>query len=98
MSFEPKSIFRYVTNPDLFVNKKKCLDTTPPFLSYIPRGTPESSIDIENELRGSNRLITRCQSGKYHGNQNLIQNTIKLANKDESSPKCSCKILPNGYN
>jgi len=91
-----KSIFQYVTNPDLFVNNNKCLDTTPPFLAYIPKGIQKNSIDIENELRGTNRPITKCQNCKYHGNQQLVQNTIKPENK-EQLPECSSKILPKGY-
>lgn len=66
-----KSIFGYMTDNNMFVNKNECLDITPTFLNYIPSGTPKQNVDIENELRGAMRNNSRCTSCKYTGDHSL---------------------------
>jgi len=98
-----KSIFEYMTDNTIFVNRNACDDFTPPFLSYIPSGTSSMNIDVENDLRGVNKINTKCAECKYH------PETLPVANNDNNFPlketlskyKEECKeehkILPNGY-
>lgn len=93
-----KSIFSYVVDPNYFVNQRKCFDVTPPFLSYIPMGIPKQNVDIENDLRGINRVNTKCTSCKYQPNDNNLIQTV------DSQPVYNLKtcthdnqIRPQGY-
>ena len=100
-----KSILDYTLDTSAFVNKNECSDFTPTFLSYIPSGTKEINIDLENELRGSIRPNTKCASCKFnpseihdHTNDMSILKTQQVdtkQNKQECKPEF--KILPNGY-
>lgn len=87
-NYDNKSIFRYMTDSNMFVNENTCLDTTPPFLSYIPAGIPIQSIDIENDLRGINRPNTRCSSKKWNSPNPDLAATIS---KDVLFNKNVCK-------
>jgi hypothetical protein len=94
-----KSIFEYVTDTTQFVNKNNCFDATPPFIGYIPMGVYGQNVELENELRGSNRANTRCTSCKYQSQQpGLASNGL---NNDVKYNVTQCKhdnqILPNGY-
>ena len=40
---ENKSIFNYMTDQTKFINNNECFDLTPPFLNYIPAGTPKQN-------------------------------------------------------
>jgi len=86
-----KSIFDYVTDTSMFVNKNQCLDVTPPFLSYIPVGIPNQNVDIENDLRGILHNNTRCASCKYHPKD------VDTLGHNLSVCKPEYQILPNGY-
>jgi hypothetical protein len=99
-----KSIFSYVTDTTMFVNKNQCLDTTPPFLSYTPIGVPTQNVDIESNLRGVIRNNTRCASCKYQPENldlsgNGKQNNTKLDFSPHNRQLCKpeYQILPNGY-
>lgn len=105
-----KSVFDYVVDTNMFVNKHECNDYTPPFLSYIPLGTPKVNVDIENELRGSVRMHSRCATHKYNPKDNIIYsdlgNETQVLSKQPKldvypNNKTECgegyKILPKGY-
>lgn len=62
---DQKTIFDYVVDNSMYVNNSQCFNSTPPFISYIPIGVPNKNVDIENELRGSNRQLTKCNENKY---------------------------------
>ena len=88
-----KSIIDYTINPNPFINKNECVDyTQTSFINYIPKGIPQINIDIENELRGSTRVNTKCQECKYNPEDIQIQ---VPSNKKECTS--AFKILPNGY-
>lgn len=94
-----KSIFNYVTDTTMFINKNQCFDVTPPFLNYIPSGIQVQNIDIENELRGATRPNTRCASCKFSSKNpelasNGLDKTVRY-NQHQCEPQNS--ILPNGY-
>lgn len=61
-----KTIFEYVTDNSMYVNNSQCFNKTPPFVSYIPVGIPTKNVDIETELRGANRILTRSKENKYY--------------------------------
>ena len=100
-----KSILDYTLDTTAFININECSDFTPTFLSYIPVGTKHINIDLENELRGSNRANTKCSTCKFnpsedhvHTNDISILYTQKIDTehiKQECKPEF--KILPNGY-
>lgn len=99
-----KSIFNYITDTSMFVNKNQCFDITPPFLSYIPVGVPTQNVDIENDLRGAVRTNTRCASCKYTPSNNQLTTDGMANNKkldllpnNRQYCKPEYKILPNGY-
>ena len=87
-----------MTDSNMFINQNNCLDTTPPFLSYIPAGIPIENIDIENDLRGTNRLNTRCSSKKWMSpNPDLAETVSTTALFNKNVCNTDNKILPNGY-
>ncbi len=61
-----RTIFDYVTDNSMYINKSQCFNSTPPFVSYTPIGVPNKNIDIENDLRGSTRYITKSTENKYY--------------------------------
>lgn len=95
-----KSIFDYVTDTSMFVNKSECFDSTPPFLSYLPRGIQAQDINIENDLRNSNRFTTKCNFKYQPVSTQVIENKWGLTTpnpiiKKECKP--DVKIVPYGY-
>ena len=99
-----KSIFDYITDTSLFVNKNQCFDVTPPFLSYIPIGIPTHNVDIENNLRGVTRNNTKCASCKYTpDNLEFTSDGMSQKKPLDLSPhnrqlcKPDFQILPKGY-
>lgn len=100
-SNDNKSIFNYITDNSMFINKNECLDITPPFLNYIPNGVPTQNVDIENELRGVTRNNTRCASCKFNSMEPNLANS-GLSNKlidtyPNNKPICKpeFQIIPN---
>jgi hypothetical protein len=100
-----KSIFNYIIDSNMFINKNQCFDINPPFLAYIPGGSPVQNVDIESNLKGVVRHNTRCASCKYQptnlnltadGNSNKEQLNIYPHNKQLCSS--DYQILPHGYN
>lgn len=99
-----KSIFSYITDTSMFVNKNQCFDVTPPFLSYTPIGVPTQNVDIESNLRGVTRNNSRCASCKYQpdnlglsldGFTNKKQLDLSPHNRQLCKP--DFQILPQGY-
>lgn len=99
-----KSIFDYVIDKSRFVNKNECNNYTAPFLTYIPSGIPKMNVDIENELKGMTKPVTKCTECKYQPEDvSLTQSygfdkgmiDVYPNNKKECSHNFN--ILPNGY-
>ena len=90
---ENKSIFDYVVDNSMYVNKNKCSDFTAPFLTYIPSGIPNMNIDMENELKGMNRQISKCTESKYQAPK---QNNVLNPNNNLECTN-EYKILPRDY-
>lgn len=104
---ENKTIFDYVIDTTAYVNKNECFDSTPAFLSYIPVGTPHINVDVENELRGTNRPNTRCTSCKFQPKDSILtssdlqsfydQKQLETVPNNTKSCSKAFQILPNGY-
>lgn len=100
-----KSILNYTLDTSAFVNKNECSDFTPTFLSYIPSGTKEINIDLENELRGAIRPNTKCASCKFNPSEihdhtndlSILKNQPIDTKQIKQECKPEFKILPNGY-
>jgi len=60
-----KSIFDYVTDLSLYKNEKQCENFEPPFLAQVQAGVPQVNIEIENDLRGGDRILSKCGTCKY---------------------------------
>jgi hypothetical protein len=89
-----KSIFAYVVDDSMFINKNECNNFTPPFLTYIPSGVSPRSIDIENDLKGITRPYTKCVDCKYAPAPNSLPQPNPVIKKE-----CTVdyNILPQGY-
>ena len=98
-----KTIFDYMIDNSMFLNKAECNDYTPPFISYIPSGIKRQNIDIENDLRGAIYPNTKCTKFKYRGSPTNSSNNLddlqKLPNNTYNKTECvnPFKILPHGY-
>jgi hypothetical protein len=96
-----KSIFDYVTDVSLYKNEKQCVDFTPPFLGYVQAGIPQMNVDIENDLRGGDRLVSKCGTCKYIPNDPSVasEGLSKVKSEFYNANECTddMKILPNGY-
>lgn len=89
-----KSIFDHVVDTSRFQNKNECNNYTAPFLTYIPSGIPNMNVDIENELKGINKPVTKCSECKYQPEFDKDQD-LAYATKKECER--AFNILPNGY-
>ncbi len=53
-----KTVLEYRLNKNYYINNNTCDEFIPGFLKYNPTGV--LNIDIENQLRSSTRLNTKC--------------------------------------
>lgn len=60
-----KSIFQYVMDSSIRVHKDECNNYNPPFISYTPTGVLPLNINIENDLKGMTRQLSKCTEKKY---------------------------------
>lgn len=88
------SIYNYYTDDSRHENKNKCVDFTPPFISYVPTGINEKNITLENDLKGINRINSHCANEKYIPSDQDLAAT-PLYNLNECSKEF--KIIKNGY-
>lgn len=93
---QKKSMFEYITDNARFENKNKCADYTPPFVSYVPIGVTPKNIDVDTDLRGITRRLSKCTEDKYNDKYNE-KNNIK--DNEEKKAECSkeWKVRPYGY-
>jgi hypothetical protein len=83
-----KTIFDYITDSTMFINKEECNDYTLP-LGYINTGVLSKNIDLETELKGLNRQITKCNNCKYIPDDNtLSQKSVFQQSTLSSKPEC----------
>lgn len=99
-----KSIFDHVVDTSRFQNKNECNNYTAPFLTYIPSGIPNMNVDIENELKGINKPVTKCSECKYQPDDTeLVQkhdftyDSVNVYPHNKKECERAFNILPNGY-
>jgi len=99
-----KSIFDYVIDKSRFINKNECNNYTAPFLTHIPSGVPKMNVDIENELKGMTRPVTKCAECKYHPTDDTFvqsygfdKSMIDVYPNNKKECSHNVNILPNGY-
>lgn len=99
-----KSIFNYIVDNSMYINKNECNNYVAPFLTYIPTGVSSRNVDIENDLKGMNRPFSKCEMCKYMPeHQHEHANSLPIGEKIDVYPnnKQECtkqyNILPNGY-
>lgn len=92
-----KSIFDYVLDSSMYVNKNECNNYTAPFLTYIPSGVSSKNIEIENDLKGISRIFTKCSKCKYIPDD--LSGSKKLDIHPNNKKECEhiFNILPKGY-
>ena len=87
-----KSIFSYITDNSLYIHKHSCSSFTPPFKNTVSSRTPSQNVDIEADLKGLTRFLSKCTSEKYQGKSNT---QALIENKKECPSEL--QILPQGY-
>jgi hypothetical protein len=58
------SIFKYVVNKAMYANEEK--EHAKAYQYAHVQAKKEKNIDIENELKGITRTLTRCSAHKFH--------------------------------
>jgi hypothetical protein len=69
-TFNQKSIFEHITNNIMYVNKSMCFDDTPMFIAH----NIVQNIDVENELKGLNKINTKCDVYKHIPPKEMLKN------------------------
>jgi hypothetical protein len=57
--------FEWATDSNVVESQGSCFEATAPFMHNPFRSTPRDSIDIESELRGQTRNLSRCPEHKF---------------------------------
>jgi hypothetical protein len=92
-----KSIFDYVVDQSRFVNDNECNNYTPPFLTYIPSGIPKMNVDIENDLKGMTKPMTKCSECKYKPDHFSLSKPINIYPNNKKECSKNFNILSYGY-
>lgn len=58
----------WATDSSITESKSACFEGTSPFMHNPYRSIPKTSIDVENDLRGQTRLLSKCAEHKYNPN------------------------------
>lgn len=66
---ESQDPFQWLTDKTVTESKDVCFQSISPFMQNPYRSVPQSSVDIESELRGNNYQMTKCPSQKFNPNQ-----------------------------
>lgn len=90
------SIFNYMTDKNMYINKNECFDSTPPFLNYIPNGVPRQNVDIENDLRGAKRNNSKCASCKWNPQYPELAGNVYGVLNQNNKPVCENHIIKDG--
>ena len=94
---KPRSVLGYLTNKIRYENKDECKDFTPPFVAYVPIGVPKVNLDIENDLKGMTRLLSRANIDKYQPKEFVDNKKMEVPTTSNKECDNNMKILPNGY-
>lgn len=61
--------FQWVTDKSVVESKESCFLGAAPFMHNPYRSVPVNSIDIESDLRGQTRLLSKCIDDKHDPNK-----------------------------
>jgi hypothetical protein len=62
---ESQASFKWATDSDVIESKESCFEASSPFMHNPFKSIPSGSIDIESELRGQTRNLSRCPEHKF---------------------------------
>lgn len=62
---ENKDYFGWITDPNISESKDSCFNKLSPFSRNPSSSIPSSKMDIESDLRGQTRVLSRCSSQKF---------------------------------
>jgi hypothetical protein len=62
--------YKWSTDATVVENNESCYLGASPFMHNPFHSVPVNSIDIESELRGQTRLLSKCQENKFNPNAN----------------------------
>lgn len=65
---ESSGPFQWVTDKNVIESPKSCFLGASPFMHNPFKSIPNQSVDIESELRGQTRLLSKCINDKYNPN------------------------------
>ncbi len=60
--------FQWLTDKNVVESNESCFLGSAPFMHNPFKSVPSTSIDIENDLRGQTRLLSKCINDKYNPN------------------------------
>jgi len=70
--------FQWLTDKNVVESKESCFLGSSPFMHNPFKSIPTNSIDIESELRGQTRFLSKCIDDKYNPSQvKPINYTVK---------------------
>lgn len=62
---ESQASYEWATDSNVIESKESCFEATSPFMHNPFKSIPRESIDIESELRGQTRNLSRCPEHKF---------------------------------
>jgi len=62
---ENQASFQWATDSNVIESKESCFEAASPFMHNPFKSIPNESIDIESELRGQTRNLSRCPQHKF---------------------------------
>jgi hypothetical protein len=79
---ESTDSFEWATDSSVTESKMACYEGTSPFMHNPYKSVPFNAIDIENDLRGQTRMLSKCAEHKYNPNNQKPHDTQLLKNCD----------------
>lgn len=62
---ESQASFNWATDSEVIESKESCFEASSPFMHNPFKSIPKDSVDIESELRGQTRNLSRCPEQKF---------------------------------
>lgn len=89
---ENKNHFEWIVDTSLSESKEACFNKLSPFSRNPSMSIPSSNTDIESDLRGQTRLLSRCPSQKFTPKIDIEQLKNQII-----TPDCDSKFLEPEY-
>lgn len=62
---QSQASFKWATDMEIIESKESCFEASSPFMHNPFKSIPRDSVDIESELRGQTRNLSRCPEHKF---------------------------------